>query len=253
MENEKDQVQEDNTEEKKFLKISKIRSFSNAFNLKLKENDIIVAVNGEIFNSTYEDLRKILEEDNDKIITIFRDGITFNIRPNGSLGITCEQESEDKILDFKNIKINEIFNNKKKFFNFEIYKNLKRKGIVLDLTPSILPSLAPPLWMIYQRMWPLLGFTLIFQFILFYVSPWLFFISWVLKSWYYGYNQINILRNYYRFLDYRLWLCLSSENEEESQKKSRELDPKIVFDFSYVGPPALDDDETTDQDQVVKA
>ena len=165
MENDKDQVQEDNTEEKKFLKISKIRSFSNAFNLKLKENDIIVAVNGEIFNSTYEDLRKILEEDNDKIITIFRDGITFNIRPNGSLGITCEQESEDKILDFKNIKINEIFNNKKKFLNFEIYKNLKRKGIVLDLTPSILPSLAPPLWMIYQRMWPLLGFTLIFQFI----------------------------------------------------------------------------------------
>ena len=60
MENEKDQVREDNIEEKKFLKNFKIRSFSNAFNLKLKENDIIVAVNGEIFNSTYEDLRKIL-------------------------------------------------------------------------------------------------------------------------------------------------------------------------------------------------
>ena len=110
----------------------------------------------------------------------------------------------------------------KRTFNFEIYKNLKRKGIVLDLTPSILPSLAPPLWMIYQRMWPLLGFTLIFQFILFYVSPWLFFISWVLKSWYYGYNQINILRNYYRSFDYRLWMCLSSENDEENLKKNQE-------------------------------
>ena len=48
-------------------------------------------------------------------------------------------------------------------------------------------------------------------------------------------------------------MCLSSENEEEAQKKSRDLDPKIEFDFSYVEPPAQDDDESTDQDQALKA
>ena len=223
MENKKDDVQEENLKENKFLKISKIRTFSNAHNLKLKEGDIILAIQGEIFNSSYEELRKNLEEDDQKIITIFRDGMIFNLKPSGTLGVTCEEEAEDKIKDFKEIKFNEIFDKTKVFYTYEIYKNLKRKGIILDLTPSILPSLAPPLWMIYHKMWPLLGFTLVFQFILFYVSPWLFFISWVLKSWYYGYNQINILRNYYRFLDYRLWMCFVAENEEEAQKNLENL------------------------------
>jgi len=247
MENEKEDVQEENIKENKFLKISEIRTFSNAYNLRLKVGDILLAVNGELFHSSYEDLRKIIEEDNQKIITILRDGITFNIKPNGTLGVTCEEEDEDKIEDFKDIKIDKIFDKTKDLYAYEIYKNLKRDGVILDLSPSILPSLAPPLWMIYHRMWPLLGFTLVFQLITFYVSPWLFFISWVLKSWYYGYNQINILRNYFRFLDYRLWMCFLSENEEEAQKKSRELDSRIDFDFSYLEPPVLEEDTETDE------
>ncbi len=252
MENEKDNVQEENVKDKKFLKIIKIRTFSNGHRLKLKEEDIILMLDGDLFYSTYEDLRKVLEEDDQKIITILRDGITFNIKPSGSLGITCDQVTEDKIKDFKDINFDKTFDKTKELYPYEIYKSLQKKGIVLDLTTSILPSLAPPLWMIYHRMWPLLGFTLVFQFILFYVSPWLFFISWVLKSWYYGYNQIDILRNYHRFLDYRLWLCLVTENEEEAQKKSRQLDSKIDFDFSYLEPPVREEETEDGQDQAVK-
>ena len=121
-----------------------------------------------------------------------------------------------------------------------------RKGIILDLTPSMLASLAPPLWMIYNRIWMLLAFTMVFFIIMFYVSPWLFFISWILKSWYYGNNQIDILRHYYRFIDYRLFLSICTENEEEAQKKARELDSKIDFDYSYLEPPMKDDDFETE-------
>ena len=77
---------------------------------------------------------------------------------------------------------------------------------------------------------------------MFYISPWLFFISWVLKSWYYGNNQINVLRNYYRFIDHRLFISICCKNEEEVQKKARELDPKIDFNFSYLDPPVKDED-----------
>ena len=77
---------------------------------------------------------------------------------------------------------------------------------------------------------------------MFLVSPWLFCISWVLKSWYYGLNQINVLRNYYNLKDYRLFLVLTCLNEEEAQIIFRKLDPKIDFDFSYLDPPIRDED-----------
>ena len=48
---------------RKFLKITNVRVFSNAYNLRIKENDIILGLNGEYFNSSYEDLKKKLDED----------------------------------------------------------------------------------------------------------------------------------------------------------------------------------------------
>ena len=229
--------------DKNYLKIINIRPFSNAYNFKLKENDIILAVDGNYFHSSYEDLVKILEEDkNEKIITIFRDGVSFNIKTSNSLGVTCENIDEDHIKDFKKIDLEDYFS-KDKFFNqYEVYKDMFRNGVVLNLTPSILASLAPPLWMIYNRIWILFAFSIVFFAIMFYISPWLFFISWVLKSWYYGNNQINVLRNYYRFIDHRLFISICCKNEEEVQKKARELDPKIDFNFSYLDPPVKDED-----------
>ena len=86
---------------RKFLKITNVKVFSNAYNLRIKENDIIIGFNGEYFNSSYEDLKKVLDEDEeDKIITIFREGTCFNITTKSSLGITCEEIDENHIKDF---------------------------------------------------------------------------------------------------------------------------------------------------------
>ena len=48
--------------EKSFLQIKSIRTFSNAFAMKLKEGDVIIAVNGELISKSYEDLSKELSE-----------------------------------------------------------------------------------------------------------------------------------------------------------------------------------------------
>ena len=228
---------------RKFLKIANVRAFSNAYNLRIKVDDIIVGLNGEYFNSTYEDLKKILDEDDDeKNLTIFREGTFFNITTKSSLGVTCEEIEENHIKDFSNTDIKNIFKKEKSYKQFEVYKNIKKNGFILDLELSILASIAPPLWMLYHRLWLHLSFTIIFLIIMLLVSPWLFCISWVLKSWYYGLNQINVLRNYYNYKDYRLFLVLTSLNEEEAQTISRKLDSKIDFDYSYLEPPVRDED-----------
>ena len=48
---------------RKFLKIKNVKVFSNAYNLRLKENDIILGLDGEFFNSSHDDLKKALDED----------------------------------------------------------------------------------------------------------------------------------------------------------------------------------------------
>ena len=228
---------------RKFLKIINVRVFTNAYNLRVKENDIIIGLNGDYFNSSYEDLKKVLDEDEEeKIVTIFREGTCFNISTKSSLGVKCEEIDENHIKDFSNTDIKNVFEKDKSYKQFEVYKNFRKNGFIIDLELSILASIAPPLWMLYHRLWTSLFFTIVFLVIMFLVSPWLFFISWVLKSWYYGLNQINVLRNYYNYKDYRLFLVLTCLNEEEAQTISRKLDPKIDFDYSYLEPPVRDED-----------
>ena len=56
-------INEDQNElSRKFLKITNVKIFANAYNLRLKEDDIIIGFNGEYFNLSYEDLKKVLEK-----------------------------------------------------------------------------------------------------------------------------------------------------------------------------------------------
>ena len=104
-------INEDQNElSRKFLKITNVKIFSNAYNLRLKEDDIIIGFNGEYFNSSYEDLKKVLDEDEEeKILTIFREGTCFNITTKSSLGISCEEIDENHIKEFSNIDIKNHF------------------------------------------------------------------------------------------------------------------------------------------------
>jgi PDZ domain-containing secreted protein len=64
---------------KSFLQIKSIRTSSNAFMMKLKEGDVIIALDGEMVHKSYEELSKELSQIKEKkIITLFRDGVFFN-------------------------------------------------------------------------------------------------------------------------------------------------------------------------------
>ena len=66
----------DQTLLKKFLQIKSIRTSSNAFLMKLKEGDIIIALDGKEVNQSYEDLSKELNEIKErKVLTLYREGV----------------------------------------------------------------------------------------------------------------------------------------------------------------------------------
>ena len=104
--------------------------FSNAYNLRLKEDDIIIGFNGEYFNSSYEDLKKVLDADEEeKILTIFREGVCFNITTKSSLGISCEEIDETHIKEFSNTDIKNHFE-KDKFINSLRYIKILKKMVL---------------------------------------------------------------------------------------------------------------------------
>ena len=107
--------------------------------------------------------------------------------------------------------------------------------------PSILASIAPPLWMLQNRLWNLFFITIIFYIMLFMISPWLFFIGWILKSWYIGNSQTELLRYFYRLNNYRLSLSFCARSDKEAQEIARKFDEKIDFHFSYLEPVLIED------------
>ena len=228
--------------ENKFLKIKSIRTSSNAFQMMLKEGDVILALDGELINKSYEDFSKELQEIKvQKILTLYRDGIFFNTFVNGSLGVVCEDEYSDKILELENFDPKENFDLDAFYQQFEVFKKIRSTAILLNTTPTILASLAPPFWMIQNRLWNFLGISLIFYMVLIMISPWLFFIGWVLKSWYVGNSQIDILRFFYRLNNYSQSLSFCAKSEKEAQELSRKFDSKIDFYYSYLEPVVIED------------
>ena len=228
--------------EKKFLQIKSIRTSSNAFLMKLKEGDIIIALDGKEVNQSYEDLSKELNEIKErKVLTLYREGVFFNTFVFGSLGVICEQIGLENIPELDNFNLNEFYSAEELYHQYELFKKPESTAILLNTSPSILASLAPPLWMIQNRLWTLFSITMLFYIFLFIISPWLFFIGWVLKSWYVGSSQIDILRLFYRLGNYRLSSIFCAKSEKEAQELSRKFDNKIDFYYSYLEPVILEE------------
>ena len=235
-------MNQENIAEKYFLQIKSIRTSSNAFVMKLKEDDIIIALDGEVINKSYEDLSKELSLIKEKkVITLLRDGVFFNTFIYGSLGVICENINVDQKTELINLNLNDHFQKDEFYTLFEVFKKPANVAILLNTTPSILASIAPPLWMLQNRLWTFFCITLVFYFSLFMISPWLFFVGWILKSWYVGNSQIDLLRFFYRLNNYRLSLIFCAKNEKEAQEIARKFDDKVDFNFSYLEPVVTED------------
>ena len=224
-------------EDKKFLKIKSIRTSSRAYQMLLKENDIILCLDGEFVNVTYDVFSKELNEIIDKkILTIVRNEILFNTFIEGPLGVVCEEISSKEISNLESFDLKKILNLNNFYQQFEVYKRPQSVSVLLNTIPTILASLAPPLWMVQNKLWAFLGISLIFYMVLLVVSPWLFFIGWILKSWYVGSCQIEILRFFHRFNNYRFWISFCEDSEKKAQQLARKFDNKVDFDYSYLEP-----------------
>ena len=218
-----------------FLKVSELKLKCRARNLRLKEDDVIVAVDGEPFHGSILEFINILsEEDKKTLLTIKRNEVFFEIITHGSLGSTFKFTSEDETIEIEKSFTNHNIYPFEQYKIYEVLRDLKRKVDIIDTSTSSLTWILPPFWLIQNKLWEVLLVTISVYLITFSVAWWMFVITWVLLAIYFNKGQTTILRSFSIYRDKHFWLILAGINEEEIQKVCIKLDEKCSFDYPLI-------------------
>jgi hypothetical protein len=225
---------------KSFLKLKEHGQSSRTRALRLREGDVIVAVDGQAFNEAIDVLVDLLSSDSDEnakwLLTIWRNGKFFEIFSRGPLGGILEftRPEESKI-------IGELFGKremgkKEEYRIYEALRDVKRVVDVYDTSYSNIAVVVPPIWLVQNKMWEPLLAVLCVYLLTFSVNIFLFIIAAILLGFYFKQGQVTLRRSYGMFQDRQVWAILAARTDLEAQETCRVIDEKVNFINSKVKP-----------------
>ena len=225
---------------KSFLKLKEHGQSSRTRALRLKEEDVIVAVDGVSFHDTVDNLVDLLasdeEEDSKWLLTIWRNGKFFEIFTRGPLGGVLEFTRPDESKMIAELFEKRDVGEKSEYQIYEALRDVKRVVDVYDTSFSNVAVIMPPVWLIQQKMWePLLAILCVYL-ITFSVNIFLLIIAVILLGFYFKKGQVTLRRSYGLFQDRQVWAILAARSDLEAQQSCRALDEKVNFINSLVKP-----------------
>ena len=237
-----EELQESASEEnilQTFLKLKEHGQSSRTRALRLKENDIIVAIDGNSYHDSIDNMVDLLssgEEGDLWLLTIWRNGKFFEVFTRGPLGgifeFTRPDESQMILELFQKREMGE----KEEYRIFEALRDVKRVVDVYDTTHSQTGVILPPVWLLQQKMWePLLAILCVYL-ITFSVNIFLFILAVILVALYFRKGQVTLRRSYGMFQDRQVWAILAARSDKEAQEMCRDLDEKVNFINALVKP-----------------
>ena len=196
-----------------FLQLKEHGQSSRTRALRLKENDVIVAIDGEPYHESIDNMVDLLssgEEDDTWLLTIWRNGKFFEIFTRGPLGgvfdFTRPEESQMIMELFQKRKMGE----KNEYRIFEALRDINRVVDLYDTTHSQTAVILPPIWLLQQKMWePLLAILCVYL-ITFSVNIFLFILAVILLGLYFRKGQVTLRRSYGMFQDRQVWAILAA-------------------------------------------
>ena len=227
-----------------FLVIKELRSISRARSLRLLPDDLIVAIDGQPFQKDIETFLDIMFEcdpENWFVLSIWRQGIIFNVIARGPLGCVLEHAkpelSEKAAKDFTGIVVEPQEN----YATFEVLRDIFRNCIVLDTRLSPMAMIFPPLWCVQNRLWEVLIAVFLVYGITLAVHWVLFVIAFVVLGIYFRKAHLVLRRSFAMMRGRHIWMVVADKSEQETQRLCRKLDPKCIFVPDLVGPPVVDE------------
>ena len=227
-----------------YLMIKELRTISRARSLRLQSEDIIVGIDGLPFHKDIESFLDIMFEcdpENGKVLTIWRNGVLFNVIARGPLGCVLEHAkpdvSEKATEDFKSFTVDPI----ETYTTFEVLRDIFRNCMVLDTRLSPMAIVFPPLWLMQNRLWEVMiavfliyGSTLAVHWVL-------FVIAYIVLSLYFRKAHLVLRRSFAMMRGRHIWMVVAEKSELETQRLCRRIDPKCVFTPDLIGPPVVDE------------
>ena len=227
-----------------YLMIKELRTISRARSLRLQSEDIIVGIDGVPFHNDIESFLDIMFEcdpENGKVLTIWRNGVLFNVIARGPLGCVLEHAkpdvSEKATEDFKFFTVDPI----ETYTTFEVLRDIFRNCMVLDTRLSPMAIVFPPLWLMQNRLWEVMiaafliyGSTLAVHWVL-------FVIAYIVLGLYFRKAHLVLRRSFAMMRGRHIWMVVAEKSELDTQRLCRRMDPKCVFTPDLVGPPVVDE------------
>ena len=212
---------------------------------KLKEADILVAVDGEVYRDGPANLKERFSRQNGQqskwLLSIWREGHIFDIlitMPIESrFGLATEEETEWAMEQYNK----HVYGDFDSYENYEIYKDVNGICDVLSMEKDVLAGLLPALWLLKYRLYPPLGAVLISYGVSYSINFLLFVITYIVLSRFIYVSQNNIMRSFTLFANKKHYMTIAGTNERDVSVIVKNIDPnnKIRFERHAVKKPQV--------------
>ena len=202
---------------------------------RLKESDILVAVDGELFLEGPAELQnKFQMEAGDEpkwLLTFYRDGQLFDILLRAPIqsqfGLSTEQETKWALEQFKT----HVYGEFSEYQNFEVYRNGSFICDILSVEKDPVAFILPSLWCLKYRLYPPLAALVAAYLITFFINIFLFLITYLILSRFVYISQDNIMRSFTLYAGKNHYMTIASTNENDVSAIVKKIDPKNKIRF----------------------
>ena len=202
---------------------------------RLKESDILVAVDGELYLDGPAKLNdKFVMEAGDEakwLLTFWRDGQLFDILLRAPItsqfGLATEQESEWALEQFST----HVYGEFAEYQNYEIYRDVRGVCDVLSLEKDPVAFILPSLWCLKYRLFPPLAAIVAAYLVTFFINIFLFLLTYIILSRFVYISQDNILRSFTLYAGKSHYMTIASTNENDVSAIVKKIDPKNKIRF----------------------
>ena len=212
---------------------------------RMKESDILVAVDGEIYLDGPQNLiNKFNMEEGDEakwLLTFWRDGEVFDILLSSPIqskfGLATEEETTWALDQFKT----HIFGDFESYQNFEIFRDKNSVCDILSMEKDPLASFLPLLWCLKFRLFPPFAALAAAYLVTFFINIYLFIITYLVLSRFFSVSQQNILRSFSVFAGKSHYMTIASTNENDVSAIIKKIDikNKIRFEANAIKKPTV--------------
>jgi hypothetical protein len=213
-----------------------------ARDIRLRENDLIVAIDGKPIDSDLAEFAKLCDEakhaDVPLLLTIGRVDYLYDVLVAGPLGVTLDYADAAETAAATTLFADHAMGPKESYQGYEALRDIHRHVVLYNTGFSPLAVICPPAWLIQHRAWEPLAAVMAAYLSAFVVHWGVFAVTVLLLAAYFKRAQYRLIRNYSLFTEHYFWLVCAARSMAEAQMICRKLDPRARFDFSYVGPPA---------------